>query len=252
MKPTHRRKWYLTTGRRFHWMVLDPTPQSLPVHFFGSRPQPPTSPRQQAAQSEADCKFRWRRQNALSPMRKPRKKKPPSAIGPRAYLIGAFCVSDTKKRKKETSLRFWCVANVSDRPPLKRVCEQTVQSKGRLMSSSWVWNKILQEFFIVRFFSCVGVVYYHNNSGCLTQYSCSGLQRITLPKDSGRWHGLLRLCCKMLLQDVVAGFRRLDVYKYMYVYIYHIYLYTYVCIYTHVCIYTYIYIYKYTCIHIYI
>ena len=25
-------------------MVLDPIPQSLPVHFFGSRPQPPTSP----------------------------------------------------------------------------------------------------------------------------------------------------------------------------------------------------------------
>jgi len=43
MKPTPRRKWYLTTGRRFHWMVLDPIPQSLPVHFFGSRPQPPTS-----------------------------------------------------------------------------------------------------------------------------------------------------------------------------------------------------------------
>jgi len=30
--------------RRFHKMVLDPIPQSLPVHFFGSRPQPPTSP----------------------------------------------------------------------------------------------------------------------------------------------------------------------------------------------------------------
>jgi len=25
-------------------MVIDPIPQSLPVHFFGSRPQPPTSP----------------------------------------------------------------------------------------------------------------------------------------------------------------------------------------------------------------
>ena len=25
-------------------MVLDPIPQILPVHFFGSRPQPPTSP----------------------------------------------------------------------------------------------------------------------------------------------------------------------------------------------------------------
>ena len=44
MKPTPRRKWYLTTGRRFHEKVLDPIPQSLPVHFFGSRPQPPTSP----------------------------------------------------------------------------------------------------------------------------------------------------------------------------------------------------------------
>jgi len=43
MNPTPRRKWYLTTGRRFHWMVLDPIPYSLPVHFFGSRPQPPTS-----------------------------------------------------------------------------------------------------------------------------------------------------------------------------------------------------------------
>ena len=44
MKPTPRRKWYLTTGRSFHEMELDPIPQSLPVHFFGSRPQPPTSP----------------------------------------------------------------------------------------------------------------------------------------------------------------------------------------------------------------
>ena len=26
-------------------MVLDPIPQSLPVHFVGSRPQPPTSRR---------------------------------------------------------------------------------------------------------------------------------------------------------------------------------------------------------------
>jgi len=41
MSPTPRRKWYLTTGRRFHSMVLDPIPQSLPVHFFGSRPSPP-------------------------------------------------------------------------------------------------------------------------------------------------------------------------------------------------------------------
>ena len=24
-------------------MVLDPIPQSLPIHFFGSQPQPPTS-----------------------------------------------------------------------------------------------------------------------------------------------------------------------------------------------------------------
>ena len=43
MSPTPRRKWYLTTGRRAHSMVLEPIPQSLPVHFFGSRPQPPTS-----------------------------------------------------------------------------------------------------------------------------------------------------------------------------------------------------------------
>ena len=45
MSPTPRRKWYLTTGRRAHYMVLDPIPQPLPVHFFGSRPQPPTSHR---------------------------------------------------------------------------------------------------------------------------------------------------------------------------------------------------------------
>ena len=49
MSPTPRRKWYLTTGRRAHYMVLDPIPQSLPVHFFGSRPQPPTSPRYSAS-----------------------------------------------------------------------------------------------------------------------------------------------------------------------------------------------------------
>jgi len=33
-------------------MVLDPIPQSLPVHFFGSRPQPPTSP------SDSACRRR--------------------------------------------------------------------------------------------------------------------------------------------------------------------------------------------------
>ena len=43
MSPSPRRKWYLTTGRRAHQMVLAPIPQPLPVHFFGSRPQPPTS-----------------------------------------------------------------------------------------------------------------------------------------------------------------------------------------------------------------
>jgi len=31
MSPTPRRKWYLTTGCRAHWMVLDPIPQSLSV-----------------------------------------------------------------------------------------------------------------------------------------------------------------------------------------------------------------------------
>ena len=44
MSPTPCRKWYLTTGRRAHEMVIDPIPQSLPVYVFGSRPQPPTSP----------------------------------------------------------------------------------------------------------------------------------------------------------------------------------------------------------------
>jgi len=44
MSPMPRRKWYLTTGRRAHYMVLDPIPQPLPVHFFGSLPQPSTSP----------------------------------------------------------------------------------------------------------------------------------------------------------------------------------------------------------------
>jgi len=43
MSPTPHRKWYLTTGRRAHSMVLDPIPQPLPVHCFGCRPQPPTS-----------------------------------------------------------------------------------------------------------------------------------------------------------------------------------------------------------------
>ena len=60
MKPTQRRKWYLTTGRRFHWMVLDPIPQSLPVHFFGSRPQPPTSPLFPLLPSKHRQYFRYR------------------------------------------------------------------------------------------------------------------------------------------------------------------------------------------------
>ena len=35
-------------------MVLDPIPQSLPVHFFGSRPQPPTS-----RVAQYSCAFSW-------------------------------------------------------------------------------------------------------------------------------------------------------------------------------------------------
>ena len=36
-------------------MVLDPIPQSLPVHFFGSRPQPPTSQRCKTCQRHDDA-----------------------------------------------------------------------------------------------------------------------------------------------------------------------------------------------------
>ena len=56
-EPRYREKWgaeveyyfqkfnepYAPMGRRAHSMVLDPIPQPLPVHFSGSRPQPPTS-----------------------------------------------------------------------------------------------------------------------------------------------------------------------------------------------------------------
>ena len=60
MSPTPRRKWYLTTGRRAHSMVLDPIPQSLPVHFFGSRPQPPTSrTRQNDNQAQHRSQIFW-------------------------------------------------------------------------------------------------------------------------------------------------------------------------------------------------
>ena len=37
-------------------MVLDPIPQSLPVHFFGSRPQPPTS---QSGATECGGRVGW-------------------------------------------------------------------------------------------------------------------------------------------------------------------------------------------------
>jgi len=37
-------------------MVLDPIPQSLPVHFFGSRPQPPTSLLPSISQTVSSCK----------------------------------------------------------------------------------------------------------------------------------------------------------------------------------------------------
>jgi len=59
MKPTPRRKWYLTTGRRFHQMVLDPIPQSLPVPFFGSWPQPPTSHDQLICSSHITYMNEW-------------------------------------------------------------------------------------------------------------------------------------------------------------------------------------------------
>ena len=41
-------------------MVLDPIPQSLPVHFFGSRPQPPTSRAVfDVFLHEMECIFKW-------------------------------------------------------------------------------------------------------------------------------------------------------------------------------------------------
>jgi len=39
-------------------MVLDPIPQSLPVHFFGSRPQPPTSRELMRARNTTDARER--------------------------------------------------------------------------------------------------------------------------------------------------------------------------------------------------
>ena len=39
-------------------MVLDPIPQPLPVHVFGSRPQPPTSQRSPVISRKSECPFR--------------------------------------------------------------------------------------------------------------------------------------------------------------------------------------------------
>ena len=44
-------------------MVLDPIPQSLPVHFFGSRPQPPTSPPFRVFESR--CNATWSETKSL-------------------------------------------------------------------------------------------------------------------------------------------------------------------------------------------
>ena len=41
MSPTPRRKWYFTTGRRAHYMVLDPIPNLSPYIFLGLDPSPP-------------------------------------------------------------------------------------------------------------------------------------------------------------------------------------------------------------------
>jgi len=50
-------------------MVLDPIPQSLPVHFFGSRPQPPTSPRGQQYRSSwiSECLQQRRERFVIRP-----------------------------------------------------------------------------------------------------------------------------------------------------------------------------------------
>jgi len=41
MKPTPRRKWYLTTGRRFHKWYSTPSPNVSPYIFLGLDPSPP-------------------------------------------------------------------------------------------------------------------------------------------------------------------------------------------------------------------
>ena len=40
-------------------MVLDPIPQSLPVHFFGSRPQPPTSSKNGGSIAHVCVNLNW-------------------------------------------------------------------------------------------------------------------------------------------------------------------------------------------------
>ena len=44
-------------------MVLDPIPQSLPIHFFGSRPQPPTSRSEHT--NSISQELQWAPQNTL-------------------------------------------------------------------------------------------------------------------------------------------------------------------------------------------
>ena len=41
MSPTPRRKWYLTTGRRFHKWYSTPSPNLSPYIFLGLDPSPP-------------------------------------------------------------------------------------------------------------------------------------------------------------------------------------------------------------------
>ena len=189
-------------------MVLDPIPQSLPVHFFGSRPQPPTFPIHcNTLQGGEDP------QDALSCR---------SFFAKEPLIIGLFCGKRPVKIRHSMGLRHPVMSNF-----VAIYCIVASRQLCLNYNMSLQYTATHYEQFLFKMFSsrCV-----HFNM-CVFQYltaiHCNTLLSI-----------FISICC------IVASRRSYlnsakpvgNIYMSMYIYIYiYIHIYVCVCVCAHVC-----------------
>jgi len=106
-------------------MVLDPIPQSLPVHIFGSRPQPPTSP------SHVRCDMSLARLSSLVCL-------------PCLSCLYASCLCDTTWDRNETCFVYMSIllhtrGSITRSMSAARGGFENVQWRGLWVLGWWSW-----------------------------------------------------------------------------------------------------------------